>query len=194
MAFWNVKESSPKRNYRFKVQLTNPSLPEGGIIWYAKTFKVPSYEVSEATHDYLDNKYYWPGRVTWADVSLQLVDPVSPNAVEMTNQLLVDAGYRIKASALQAAATIGKNKGVTAVGEVIVTIVDADGTPIETWTLRNPWIKSATWSDLDYSNDELRTIDMVFRYDWAECDNHAGEGGTTQFAIPGIAVDPAPVI
>tara|TARA_Y100000593_G_scaffold81920_1_gene153537 strand:- start:10125 stop:10712 length:588 start_codon:yes stop_codon:yes gene_type:complete len=185
MAFWNAKEAQPKRNYRFKVQLTGPGIADGGIIWYAKTFKPPSYEVSEATHDYLDNKYYWPGRVTWADVTMQLVDPVSPNAVYITNQLLVDAGYKIKDSSTAVQETIGKNKASTAVGEVKVEIVDADGVIIETWTLKNAFLKAASWSDLDYSNDELRTIDMTFRYDWAECLHGTGvpapAGGTTQF-------------
>jgi hypothetical protein len=45
-----------------------------------------------------------------------------------------------------------------------------DGNPIETWKLQNPFIKSAKYGDLDYSNDELRTITLGLRYDWATCD------------------------
>tara|TARA_B100000686_G_scaffold350682_1_gene447300 strand:- start:565 stop:1158 length:594 start_codon:yes stop_codon:yes gene_type:complete len=195
MAFWNAKEAQPKRNYRFKVQITG--FGADSIVWYAKTFKPPSYELSEATHDYLDNKYYWPGRVTWADVTMQLVDPVSPNAVYLTNKLLVDAGYKIKDSPTVADETVGKNKAATNAGNVIVEIVDADGAVIETWTLKNAWLKAASWSDLDYSNDELRTIDMTFRYDWAECLHGttvpSPAGGETQFGTntPGGQTPPA---
>jgi len=41
---------------------------------------------------------------------------------------------------------------------------------LETWALWNAWVKSAKYGDLDYSNDELRTVELTIRYDWAECD------------------------
>ena len=66
----------------------------------------------------------------------------------------------------------------------MVSILNSDGKTIEQWTLKNSWIKTVVWSDLAYDNDELRTIDITFRYDWAVCDNTgAPQVGTddTQF-------------
>ena len=177
--FWTGADTAPKRNYRFKVFLGVASTT--GIIWYAKTFSPPSYEVSETTHDYLDNKFYWPGRVTWADCKLQLVDPVTPNAVQMTNQMLIASGYKVPTKKGDTMSTINKKGGVGHVISVIVSIVDADGDVIEEWTLKNPWLKAAAWSDLDYTNDELRTIDMTFRYDWATCVNRVLPNASEQF-------------
>ena len=187
MSFWTDQSMQPKRNYRFRVQL--PNLTDGAgapqsIIWWAKNFKPPSYDVSEATHDYMDNKYYWPGRVTWSDCTMQMVDPVTPNAVGITNQILQRSGYVIKTSATGAEIiddsnqlqTISKNRSSHTMGDVVVEVLSADGIIIEQWTLKNAWIKGATFSDLSYEDDGLRTIDMTFRYDYAICDNYVDDG------------------
>jgi hypothetical protein len=180
MAFWTEQATEPKRNYRFLVEITNlGAAGADSVQWWAKTFKVHSYAVSETEHDFMDNKYYFPGRLTWEDVTLSLVDPVSPNAVALTNQVIVESGYNVKAKGdLNAPQTMSKGKAVNALGDVKVSILNSDGTTIEEWTLKNSFIKAVTFSDLAYDNDELRTIDITFRYDWAVCDNN-GPGAQT---------------
>ena len=44
----------------------------------------------------------------------------------------------------------------------------SDETTLETWTLKNAWIKSINFGTLDYSSDELITIEVVISYDWCE--------------------------
>ena len=94
MSFWTEASIEPKRNFRFKIEITG--FGTNSVIWWAKTFKPPSYDINEAEHNFMDNKYYFPGRLTWADCSTQLVDPVSPNAVQLTNQIILDAGFKVK--------------------------------------------------------------------------------------------------
>tara|TARA_B100000035_G_scaffold275874_1_gene253145 strand:- start:984 stop:1532 length:549 start_codon:yes stop_codon:yes gene_type:complete len=182
MSFWTEASSEPKRNFRFQVQITG--FDANSIIWWAKNFKTPSYNVSESTHDFLDNKYYFPGRLTWDDCTMTLVDPVSPNAAALTNQIILNSGYSVKGQG-SAPSTMGKAGAVGAVGSVITTIFNADGDEIEKWTLQNPFLKGVSYSTLDYSNDDLRTIDLTWRYDWAECD-HAKETAAfrDQFKVP----------
>ena len=185
MSFWSTNNVEPKRNFRFLVQITGLARTElapfngEDVLWWAKTVTPPSYDVSEVTHDFLDNKYYYPGRVTWNEVSMTLVDPVSPNAVGQTNALLEAMGYVVPSKVDDPAnqATMSKESSSIALGDIVISILDANGNPIETWTLRNPFIKSAKYGDLDYSNDELRTITLGIRYDWAECET----SGETQF-------------
>ena len=180
MSFWTEPTSEPKRNFRFQVQIAEL---DGGetVIWWAKNFKTPSYSVSEATHDFLDNKYYFPGRLTWDDCTMTLVDPATPNAAALTNQIIINSGYKIK-DKNSTKETMSKNKAVNqGLGDVIITIFNADGVEIEKWTLKNPFLKSASYSTLDYANDDLRTIDLTFRYDWAECDHPNDSGRDKQF-------------
>ena len=184
MAFWTEATNEPKRSYRFLVQITG--LGADDVQWWAKTFKVPSYSVTETTHNFLDNQYHFPGRVTWEEVTLELVDPQSPNAVQLTNQMIIDSGYEIKSAADAKAGpvTLSKIKAANAtsgaIRAVIVSIFNSDGDTIEKWTLKNPWLKGVTFADLSYESDDLRTLTVTFRYDWAECDN-SGAGGTEQF-------------
>ena len=183
MTFWHQSSMQPKRNYRFQIII--PLLSGGGaqgensIVWWVRNFKPPAYTVSEATHEYMDNKYYWPGRVSWEECSMQLVDPVSPNAVGLTNKILQNSGYVVKENASDGPEaadnqlqTIGKINAVAAMGNIQVNVLSADGQPIETWTLNNPFIKSVSFSNLDYTSDDLRTIDISFRYDYATCANY----------------------
>ena len=182
--FWSANNVEPKRNFRFQVQLG--AAATAPILWWAKTVTIPAFDVSEVEHDYLDNKFYFPGRVTWNEVSLTLVDPISVDAVSRTNQILVDSGYSVKdnennlktMSKKQAAATAGP------LPAVVISVLNAEGVAIEVWTLRNAFLKSAKFGDLDYSSDDLRTVEMTVRYDWAECDTTGNTDATPAPAAP----------
>jgi hypothetical protein len=184
MAFWSNAQSEAKRNYRFKITI-NQFDGYGGTggttsIWWAKTATLPSYDVSEVEHNHLDNKYYFPGRVSWAEVSMTLVDPLTPDATDMLNDLLERSGYKVPGSAEQAAnkATIAK-KVAANLGDIQIDVVNGEGTTVESWVLKRPFLKAAKFGDLDYSNDELKQIDLTFRYDWAVCT----AGGNQRFNV-----------
>lgn len=171
MTFWNESSLAPMRNFRWQLQITG--FTGNDIVWWAKTVNVPSFDVSETTHDYFDNKYYYPGRLTWSDVEVTLVDPVSPSAVELTNKVIEEAGYNIKTTPQQGTPqkTMSKSKSTTdGLKNVILTLFDAEGVAKETWTLKNAFIKAAKFGDMDYSNDDLRSVSLTIKYDWATCD------------------------
>ena len=178
MSFWStpVAGSEPKRKFRFLIQLTG--FGSDDILWYAKSVVLPSYNVTNVAHAFLDNEYYYPGRVQWQDVSMVLVDPVTTDSTKLTNQLLINSGYKVPAQAPGVgieSETISKVKmSSTSIDKVIIQVLKADGTAVETWTLRNPLLISAKFGNLDYSNDELKQVELSFKYDFATCDNAAG--------------------
>jgi hypothetical protein len=180
MAFWTANDVEPKRVFRFQVQLgATTSAP---VLWWAKTVTTPSFDVSEVEHNYLDNKFYFPGRVSWNEVSLTLVDPISIDAVSETNQILKDSGYVVKNDVTSKKTMSKKQAASGPLTTLKITVMDAEGKPLEIWTLKNPFIKSAKFGDLDYSSDDLRTVEMTIRYDWAECEikNSANPGNFFQ--------------
>lgn len=175
MSFWSDNNVEPKRNYRFLVTFNGVTQNfDSGVVWFAKNVTVPSFNVTSVTHDFLDNKYYYPGRVEWQTVSLTLVDPVSPDAVQFVNEILEDTGYLVKnqqEATLNNAKTIAKSKATAAgLADLEIAIINEDGEALETWKLKNPFIESAKFGDLDYTNDDLRTVEMTIKYDWATCD------------------------
>ena len=180
MSFWSTPtaDSEPKRNFRFLIQLTG--FGPDDILWYAKSVVLPSYNVTNVAHAFLDNEYYYPGRVQWQDVSMVLVDPVTTDSTKLTNQLLIGAGYKVPGAVPGVAAnglaeTISKVKMAdTSIQTVVIQVLNAAGEAKETWTLKNPLLISAKFGNLDYSNDELKQVELSFKYDFATCENEAG--------------------
>ena len=179
MAFWSNNTSEAKRNYRFKVTMnpfgTGAQSAAGNVVWWAKTVTLPSFDVSEIEHNHMDNNYYFPGRVSWSEVSLTMVDPIDPDATDLLNDMLVRSGYKVPGSREAAIdkATVSKNKA-TGLGDIQIEVLDAEGAPVETWKLQNAFIKAAKFGDLDYSSDELKTVELTLRYDWATCTTKSG--------------------
>jgi hypothetical protein len=46
--------------------------------------------------------------------------------------------------------------------------IDDDGKSLETWILKNAWVKDVSLGSLEYGADDLLEIQLKFRYDWAE--------------------------
>ena len=168
--FWtNSTAQDPKRAFRFTVTMTGDGL---GMLWYAKSVTKPKLNVSETEHDFLNHKFYYPGKTPWHPVTLKLVDPISPDAAGVLLQKFVDTGYNIPAGFASLVPNVGlsnpsKSTSVDALGEVKIDQIDSEGNPVETWTLNNAWIKDIAFGDLDYTQEALTEITMTVRYDWA---------------------------
>jgi len=171
--FWSESTSAPMRNYRWQIQMDGFGTDK--VVWWAKTSSVPSWDMSEVEHNYFDNKYFFPGRVTWQDLEVALVDPVSPSAVQLTHEILKSSNYVIP-GAFGAKKTISKAAAVGGLTQVTLTLLDTNGKTREQWTLQNAFIKAAKFGDLDYSNDDLRQVTLTIKYDWAKCEFFDEEG------------------
>ncbi len=171
MAFWtNGAAEDPKRNFRFIVTIagfkTGPDGDGESTVWWAKKVQKPNFTVAESKHVFLGHSYYWPGKVEWQEITMTLVDPVKPGALALLNKIVEQSGYDIPNPA-EDLVTQSKSKSQGELGAVQIKQIDAEGKAIETWTLNNPFIKKISFSDLDYENDDLTTIDLSFRYDWS---------------------------
>ena len=186
--FWtNSGVRDPKRNFRFKVSFAgadeDPVLG-GGIMWFAKTATKPEVSFTESTHSYLNHTYYWPARTEWNEVSITFVDPVDPDVAGSLAQLVERAGYRIPAGVNDSDfVTVSKADSVAALGDVIIEQIDEEGTTLERWTLNNGWVKSLTFGELDYGNEDLTEVTMTMRYDWASFETPNTPGITTLFTV-----------
>jgi len=192
MAFWsedfstNIKD--PKRKFRFSVSFTNIRTAEGGpVLWYAKTAAKPGFTISETVHEYLNHKFYYPGRTEWDTVDITVVDPADPDISATLSDIVVQAGYSPAANAFELD-SMSKSGAVQGLGNVLIQQLDSDGTPIEEWTLWNAFVTALKFGDLDYSSDELSEITITLRYDWARLETASpsvhSTGGGTQFFNP----------
>ena len=165
MAFWSENSMAPMRNFRWQLQIDG--MGNNKVVYWAKTVSVPSFDVSETEHNYFDNKFFFPGRVTWTDVEVTMVDPVEPSSPKLLMEMLKTAGYNVP-TAPGAKETLSKKKSSSdGIQAVTLTLYDAEGVTKEKWVLKNPWIKAAKFGDMDYSNDDLREVSLTIKYDWA---------------------------
>jgi hypothetical protein len=63
---------------------------------------------------------------------------------------------------------MSKGDFVSNIGTPTIQQIDADGNPIETWTLQNAFVTSLDFGQLDYSLDDLVVVSMTLQYDFAE--------------------------
>jgi hypothetical protein len=174
MAFWaeNFGEDStlkdPKRKFRFTVQL-NGLDSDNAVLWWAKTVNKPSFTIAAAEHKYLNHTFYYPGSVTWNEISLTLVDPVKPDATATLSQIVANSGYSPPTSPNDLG-SMSKAKAATGLGAIQITQLDGDGKALETWTLWNAFISDLKYGDLEYGSDDLTELTMTLKYDWARCE------------------------
>ena len=177
MSFWTSKGSNPKRKFRFMVTIGGAGWSGDTEIWYAKSCTAPSVEVSSVEHMFSDHVFNFPGKAKWGDVEMVLVDPAgggleaaedTTNTVRNFNELLKTFGYEIPSDGNDSSnyGTISRNK-VQALN-IHIKALDDNGDTIEDWTLHNAFPISFKYGDFDYNADDLREMNVTWKYDWAE--------------------------
>jgi len=174
MAFWAEPSLEPKRAYRWTMSFGSA---DGIQEWMIKKVDKPSWSFGESTHQFLNHTFYYPGRITYDEINVSLVDSVEPNGSIVMWNLLRKAGYIRPDEAEINQATVSKQGMVqgAGLGQVMIRHLTPEGDPLEEYLLKNTWIKSCKHSQLDYESDDLVTIDLVLRYDYFKIQ---AQGGT----------------
>ena len=148
----------------------------GDIVVVAK--KVKQQEVlylknidAKVVYDICDSKWHKPYAVEQLnDMSFSLTEIIGlfgyQSPVQVGNALNGGSG---------AIKSFSKAGSVAATGKVEIHQVDDDGNYVETWTLRNAWIKDIQFGSNDYSSDDAQEITIKLRYDWAEFEGPNGK-------------------
>ena len=191
MPFWSTNFGAdaalkdPKRKFRFTVEFTGINASQGGsLLWYAKTADKPKFQMTNAKHKYINHTFNYPGSIEWQEISIAMVDPVDPDVTATFSDIIMSSGYAPPANS-NSLGSMSKAKAANALGNVIITQIDSDGNPIETWTLWNAFISGFESEALGYDSVELSTSTVKVMYDWAtvETANASsaanGSGGNT---------------
>lgn len=170
--FWSSTTTEPKRKFRWLLSISSP---HGDLIpaWIIKKVTKPTFTISEVKHSYINHSFYYPGRVEYNEVEFTLVDPVTPDAANGILKMIDMSGYKLPDTAAHAAQTITKESAVASFGGLTIEQISGgdgaeDVSSIETWYLKNCWIKEVNFGDLDYESDDIVEITVKVRYDWAE--------------------------
>ena len=162
--FWADAAIQPKRSYRWTVTFGtgDKNVPD----YMAKKVSKPSFTVTETAHAYINHKFYYPGRVEWNTCTLTLVDAFSPNSAQKVLDIIKACGYQNPSDG-NVKETMSKAKSLDALTQVVIHQLDDMGNALETWTLKNCWIKDVKFGELDYESDDMQEIELELRYDFA---------------------------
>jgi len=183
MAFWTQTTPGtrdPKRDFRFLLQVPGVAEP-----WAVKSAAKPNWTVGETPHNFINHKFKFPGRITWSDVQVVLVDPIEPYDTTLgVMQWLKTAGYRIPTTgtanepySLAKSKAVFNNpehrfgapngQGPASGGNFVLKQIDAEGNSVDEWTLFNAWIKGFSVSQSNYESDNMQQITLTIAYDYA---------------------------
>ena len=182
MAFWTSPLSEPKRKHRFILRIPDLIVPDGPLRgqsfpeYLAKSVTKPSYTIGTTDHKFLGNTYYYPGAVTWNEVTATIVNSTTPDGNELLYSALQQMGYLkpdiqedIFSDNLDPS-TPNKAAALQAIGQVQFEELSGTGGTLGTWKLQNAFITNVTFGDLDYADEALLDITIQLRYDWATYD------------------------
>ena len=183
MPFWSqsfgedAELKDPKRAFRFTVSITGIAAANGGpLLWYANSVTKSTFSLSSTEHKYLNHTFYYPAMVTWNECEIKLVDPGGdPDVAATLAGILQGAGYQIPSDASSnSLSTISKARATSALGRVEIKQINADGKPIETWTLWNAFVEEVDFGGtLSYGDEKLTEIGLKIKYDWARIETES---------------------
>ncbi len=168
--FWNQASIEPKRSFRWLLYLSG--MPQ----FIVKDVKKPGFSIASQAHTFLNYEFYYPGKVTWTDVTFTIVDPVQPDSAASLVKVLESAGYVVPDQYTSQSGfprTISKKAMVDSLGGQIKLVQfgansgDQEESVLEEWTINNPARRPPSFGQLTYGSDDLVSIGITLKYDWA---------------------------
>ena len=115
--FWNNAYTEPKRKYRWIMYI------DGIPYWTIKKVDKPSYTITTAEHQFINHKFYFPGRVEYNEIGFTIVDSTNPDAAETLRQIIFASGYRLPRTEMSATQSITKLGAVTSLGNITIQMI-----------------------------------------------------------------------
>jgi hypothetical protein len=146
-----------------------------GQWWWTKSVDLPTYDVNVNEYQLGNHKFKYPGIVTWQDVTVTVVDTAT-----VANKLLQNLnsmGYKKPEEEDPRFQQINidnpQQRIDTFLDESVMTSIifqqlNADGGIIQTWTLKNAFVRNVNFGRLSYEEDGLQEITMTFSYDYID--------------------------
>ena len=177
-AFWSDVRLEPKRQFKFLFLI--PGVDDNTVVetYLIKSVNKPSVTIQTgATVNYIQHTFKYPGRLSWNDISVTLIDTIRvddtssrlANIVRQSGYIVPDTEAASRFSFSKRAATNSLQK--PKIQQISAGDVERGEKPeiIEEWTLWNAWVNSVNFGGgLDYSSDAIVNLTLGITYDWAE--------------------------
>jgi len=167
MPFWSDPNVTPKLSFRWYASF---GLGLNSIATYSlRSFQKPSFEIAASEYIWLNDVEYRPGILSWNPIEIAITDveEYSENNTRKLYNILREAGYQNTNIRLPKSAIEKKKASMALGGDIRLTQINSDRKAIEEWKLVNPFIISVNFGQANYSAEEIMTISLNLRYDYA---------------------------
>ena len=168
MAFWSDPTSQPKLSFKYFASF---GLAQDVVRTYTvRSFQRPSFSIATTEYIWLNDVNYRPGVLSWNPIEITLTDTegIQENNTKILYNILRQSGYKADDPNIPRSA-IEKGKSSAALGgNVFLTQIDAEGRSLEEWILINPFLEAVNFGQNNYVAEEIITISLTVRYDYAQ--------------------------
>jgi len=155
--FDNAFTWEPKKGHQFVMSIidTNGTAIPAFLI---KTAAKPSIENGEITLDHINIQRYIKGKSKWSSLSITVYDAIVPSGAQAVMQWIRD--HHESATGRDGYSDFYKK-------DILLKQLSPLGEVVEEWQLKGAFITSANFGSLDWSSEEVVSIELTLRYDWA---------------------------
>jgi hypothetical protein len=142
----------PKMKNRYVMEIdTIPS-------YLVKAANRPTIQFETIALDHINVKRKLQGKGDWQDITITLYDPIVPSAAQKVMDW-IRLGHE----------SITGRRGYADFYKKDITfyLLGPVGDKIEQWTLKGAFIQQANFGELDFSSNEVATIELTLAYDYA---------------------------
>lgn len=144
-------EYEPLRKNRFLLRFPSDL---GIQEWWVASASRPTITQNETEIQFINTSSWVVGRYIWDSFSVTLRDPIGPSASQAVMEWV----------RLHSESVTGRQGYAAAYKrDLILELLDPTGTAVSQWIIKSAMIVSASFGDLDYSSDDLATIELTIR-------------------------------
>lgn len=147
-----------KRTYRWRFNTIGDVISQE-IAILLKSAARPAGQLQEIKMDHNQEEVWFAGKTSWEPISMIWYDAQQPDVSAKIWE------WYNKTSPIKEA-NVNEPSEYKKQGQL--EMVDGMGSPIETWMLYNCWPQSVNFQGLDYTTNDIITVEVKMRYDRAE--------------------------
>jgi hypothetical protein len=142
----------PKKSHQFIMYI-------GGVPSYLiKSSAKPQISNGEIALDHINVKRYVKGKSVWNTITVSLYDAIVPSGAQAVMEWV--RLHHESATGRDGYSTFYKK-------DVTIHQLSPLGEVIEEWILHGTYITDSNFGSLDWSSEDVVSIEMTLRYDWA---------------------------
>ena len=142
----------PKKQHQFIMNI------DGIPTHLVKASAKPTLQQNEVTLDMINVQRYVKGKSVWNTIDITLYDPIVPSAAQSVIEWV--RLHHESATGRDGYASFYKK-------DIYLHQLSPLGEVIEEWILHGAYITDTNFGSLDWSTEDVVTIEMTLRFDWA---------------------------